>query len=194
MRVNLRQLAERMAPRIAGMGLAPLSQQGAQADEPERPFVPESLAKRSSSAYLDDVFQLCRTTADGDFVRAECAKLAPTVGLRLSEKPGKCQLLDGEILQAERDCVEVLGAHFGHPDAIEIELRSAVAKMEGGGATPPAVVPGRARARRARGATGLLATVHVTCGTDRVPSAIHRTGPAGSICNDGASHAGGLRG
>ena len=74
---------------------------------------------------------MCRTTADGDFARAECAKLAPTVGLRLSEKPGKCQLLDGEILQAERECVEVLGAHFGHPDAIENELRSAVAKMEG---------------------------------------------------------------
>jgi hypothetical protein len=82
-----------MAPRIvAGLGLATPSQQGAQADEPERPFVPESLAKLSSSAYLDDVFQLCRTTADGDFARAECAKLAPTVGLRLSEKPGKCQL------------------------------------------------------------------------------------------------------
>ena len=121
MRVILRQLAERMAPRIAGLGLAPLSQQGAQADEPERPFVPETLAKLSSSAYLDDVFKLCRTTTDGDFARAECAKLAPTVGLRLSsEKPGKCQLLDGEILQAERECVEVLGAHFGHPDAIEI--------------------------------------------------------------------------
>ncbi len=88
------------------------------------------LAKLSSSAYLDDVFQLCRTTADGDFARAECAKLAPTVGLRLSEKPGKFQLLDGEILQAERKCVEVLGAHFGHPDAIENELRFAVAKME----------------------------------------------------------------
>jgi hypothetical protein len=48
----------------------------------------------------------------------------------LSEKPGKCQLLDGEIFQAERECVEVLGAHFGHPDAIENELRSAVTKME----------------------------------------------------------------
>ncbi len=93
MRVILRQLAERMAPRIvAGLRLASPSQQGAQADEPERPFVPESLAKLSSSAYLDDVYQLCRTTADGDFARAECAKLAPTVtvGLRLSEKPGKC--------------------------------------------------------------------------------------------------------
>ena len=37
------------------------------------------------------------------------------------------------------------------------------------------MVPGRARARRARGATGVPAAVHVTCGT--VPSAIHRTGP-----------------
>jgi hypothetical protein len=198
MRVILRQLAERMAPRIvAGLRLASPSQQGAQADEPERPFVPESLAKLSSSAYLDDVFQLCgsRTTADGDFARAEtqCAKLAPSVGLRLSEKPGMCQLLDREILQAERECVEVLGAHFGHPDAIEIELRSAVAKMEG-------AVQRLRRWYRAGHAHGALAVLrvcqlpsmsHSIC---TVSSAIHRTGPAGSICNDGASHAGGLRG
>jgi hypothetical protein len=53
MRVILRQLAERMAPRIfAWLGRAPPSQQGAQADEPERSFVPESLAKLSSSVYL----------------------------------------------------------------------------------------------------------------------------------------------
>ena len=109
MRVILRQLAERMAPRIvAGLGLAPPSQQalGAQADEPERSVVPESLAILSSSAYLDDVVKLCRTTTDGDFARAECDKLAPTVGLRPSEKPGKCQ--------AEQECVEVLGAHLCH--------------------------------------------------------------------------------
>jgi hypothetical protein len=51
----------------------------------------ESLAKLSSSAYLDDdVFQLCRTTADGDYARAECQ--ADTDG----------QLMDGEIFQVFR--------------------------------------------------------------------------------------------
>ncbi len=84
----------------------------------------------------------------------ECAKLAPTVGLRLSEKPGKCQLLDGEILQAEREGVEVLGAHFGHPDAIENELRSAVAKMEG-------AVQRNRRWYRAGHAHGALAVLRV---------------------------------
>ncbi len=110
------------------------------------------------------MFQLCRTTADGDFARAECAKLVPTVGLRLREKPGKCQLLDGEILQAERiaKCVEVLGAHFGHPDAIENELRSVVAKMRRGGAT-------HSRWYQAGHAHGALAVVRVC----QLPSMSH---------------------
>ncbi len=111
------------------------------------------------------MFQLCRTTADGDFAWAECAKLAPTVGLRLSEKPGKCltQLLDAANLQAERKCVAVLGAHFGHPDAIENELRGAVAKME------VAVLQRIRRWCRAGHAPGALAVLRVC----QLPSVSH---------------------
>jgi hypothetical protein len=155
-RTVLVKLAEVLQPRVvAGMGLAPPGGvAAAPSPDAEKSYLPMDLANACVSAYLDDTFAICRTEADCAFVKEQCAEFAAAVGLRLNFKPGKSETLCNAVLQESEQCVEVLGAFFGHDGAVKQAL---VDSVEG----RRAVVDRLARWYRAGHAHGALAVLRV---------------------------------